>query len=190
MKVAVQKCEGCELHRYATQAVFGEGPKAAKVMFVGEQPGDQEDLQGRPFIGPAGQLWNRALEEAGLDRTEVYVTNSVKHFKFEERGKRRLHKKPRASEVAACRPWLEAEIDVVRPKLVVALGATAALSLAGKEIAITKERGKVLSLANDVKLFITVHPSFLLRVAESDRENQYRLFVNDLRAVAELKAQL
>ena len=187
---AVQKCEGCELYRPATQAVFGEGPARTSVMFVGEQPGDQEDLQGRPFVGPAGQLWNRALAEAGLDRDEVYVTNSVKHFKFEERGKRRIHKKPRASEVAACRPWLEAEIDLVRPKLIVALGATAALAVAGKEIAVTRERGKLLPLSNGRQLFVTVHPSFLLRVPEEDREEQYGLFLEDLRAIAVLKKHL
>ena len=187
---AVQKCEGCELYRPATQAVFGEGPARTSVMFVGEQPGDQEDLQGRPFVGPAGQLWNRALAEAGLDRDEVYVTNSVKHFKFEERGKRRIHKKPRASEVAACRPWLEAEIDLVRPKLIVALGATAALAVAGKEIAVTRERGKLLPLSNGRQLFVTVHPSFLLRVPEEDREEQYGLFLEDLKAIAVLKKHL
>lgn len=190
LREAVQQCRGCDLYRYATQAVFGEGPQKASIMFVGEQPGDQEDVEGRPFVGPAGQLWNRALDEAGLDRAEVYVTNGVKHFKFEERGKRRLHKKPRAAEVAACRPWLEAELDVVRPKLVVALGATAALAVAGKEIPVLKERGKVLPLPNDRKLFVTVHPSFLLRVPEEERETQFRLFVDDLKAVAQLKAKL
>ena len=190
LKDALQGCQGCDLYRHATQAVFGEGPPHARVMFVGEQPGDQEDLQGRPFVGPAGQLWNRALDDAGLDREDVYVTNSVKHFKFEERGKRRIHKKPRAAEVSACRPWLEAEIGTVRPSLVVALGATAALALAGKEIAITKERGKILPLANGLQLFITVHPSFLLRVPDEEKDAQYRLFVADLRAIAQLKATL
>jgi DNA polymerase len=187
---AVQRCEGCDLFRHATQAVFGEGPQQTSVMFVGEQPGDQEDLQGHPFVGPAGALWNRALAEAGLDRDEVYVTNAVKHFKFEERGKRRIHKKPRASEVAACRPWLEAEMMIVKPKLIVALGATAALAVAGKEIAITKERGRIFPLANGVRLFVTVHPSFLLRVPDEEKESQYRQFVDDLRTVAELKAQV
>lgn len=190
LQQAVQQCEGCDLFRHATQAVFGEGPKQAQVMFVGEQPGDQEDLHGRPFVGPAGQLWNRALQEAGLNRDEVYVTNGVKHFKFEERGKRRIHKKPRASEVAACRPWLEAEIMIVKPKLIVALGATAALAVAGKEMAITKERGRTFPLANGAQLFVTVHPSFLLRVPDEEKQNQYRQFVEDLRAVAKLMAQL
>ena len=181
---AVQVCRGCDLYRHATQAVFGEGPSKARVMFVGEQPGDQEDLQGKPFVGPAGQLWNKALAEAGIDRSDVYVTNAVKHFKFEERGKRRIHKKPRGVEVAACRPWLTAEIEQVNPRIIVALGATAALSVGGKEFAIQKERGKLMPFAGDRQFLITVHPSFLLRVQDVDRAAEFSRFVSDLRLVA------
>ena len=181
---AVRACKGCELYCNATQAVFGEGPARARVMFVGEQPGDQEDLQGKPFVGPAGQIWNRALGEAGIDRSTVYVTNAVKHFKFEERGKRRIHKKPRGVEVAACRPWLSAEIEQVNPRVIVALGATAALSVGGKEFAIQKERGKLMPIAGGRQLLITVHPSFLLRLPDSDRAAEFSRFVEDLKLVA------
>ena len=173
LAAAIPECKGCDLYRNATQAVFGEGPKNAKIVFVGEQPGDQEDLKGKPFVGPAGHLWNKALEAAGLIRSEVYVTNAVKHFKFEERGKRRLHKKPRASEVTACRPWLNAEIETVNPEIIVAMGATAAMSVAGREFAIQKERGKFIPLPGGRKLLITVHPSFLLRLRDDDREAEF-----------------
>src|SRR5438552_15976417 len=139
---AVQDCQGCDLYRDATQAVFGEGPARAPVMFVGEQPGDQEDRQGRPFVGGAGRMLDQALEEAGIDRKRVYVTNAVKHFKFEERGKRRIHKKPRASEVKACNPWLEAEMAVLKPHVIVCLGATATQAVLGNAYRLTKERGK------------------------------------------------
>lgn len=181
---AVRECKGCDLYRHATQAVFGEGPSKARIMFVGEQPGDQEDLQGRPFVGPAGLLWNRALDEARIDRSEVYVTNAVKHFKFEERGKRRIHLKPGSVEVTACRPWLNAEIDEVNPKIIVALGATAALSVGGRAYAIQKERGKLLSIAGNRQFLVTVHPSFILRVPEPDRHAEFARFVEDLRLVA------
>jgi DNA polymerase len=178
---AIRGCKGCELYRYATQPVFGEGSKKAHVMFVGEQPGDQEDLQGSPFVGPAGQILNKALAEAGIDRSKVYVTNAVKHFKLEERGKRRIHKKPRGVEVAACRPWLTAEIEEVKPEVIVALGATAALSVGGREFAIQKERGKLIPIAGGRQLLITVHPSFLLRLPEESRDDEFRRFVDDLR---------
>ena len=181
---AVRGCQGCDLYRHATQAVFGEGPADARVMFVGEQPGDQEDQQGKPFVGPAGQLWNKALLEAGIDRTRVYVTNAVKHFKFEERGVRRIHKKPRGLEVAACRPWLSAEIEQVDPRIIVALGATAALSVGGREFAIQKERGRLMPLAGGRQLLVTVHPSYLLRVPDTDRQAEFARFVSDLRLVA------
>jgi DNA polymerase len=181
---AIHQCHGCALYQHATQPVFGEGPEHARVMFVGEQPGDVEDLHGRPFIGPAGQLWDRALLEAGVDRSEVYVTNAVKHFKFEERGKRRIHQKPNGSEIAACRPWLTAEIEHVKPKMIVALGATAALSVGGREFAIQKERGNLMPLSGGRQFLITVHPSFLLRVPDEIREAEYRRFVDDLRLVA------
>jgi uracil-DNA glycosylase len=177
---AIHHCKGCDLYREATQAVFGEGKKKARVMLVGEQPGDQEDLQGKPFVGPAGKLLDRALIDAGIDRSTVYVTNAVKHFKFEERGKRRIHKKPKASEVAACRPWLTAEIEEVNPEVIVALGATAALSVGGREFAIQKERGHLLALAGR-QMLVTVHPSFLLRLPDADREVEFSRFVSDLR---------
>ncbi len=181
LKSAIGRCRGCDLYLHATQAVFGEGPRKSKIMFVGEQPGDQEDLAGKPFVGPAGQLWNRALEEAGIDRSQVYVTNAVKHFKFEERGKRRIHKKPRGAEVAACRPWLSAEIAAVEPEIIVALGATAALSVGGREYAVQKERGQFMPLPNGRKMLVTVHPSFLLRVPEEQQPAEFEAFVRDLK---------
>ena len=153
-------------------------------MLVGEQPGDQEDLQGAPFVGPAGQVLDEALREAGIVRSQVYVTNAVKHFKFEERGKRRIHKKPEGREVAACRPWLSAEIERVSPEVIVALGATAALSVGGREFAIQKERGKFIQLAGERRLLVTVHPSFLLRLPEAARPEEYAKFVRDLKMVA------
>lgn len=187
MQEAVQECKGCELYKFATQAVFGEGKQKSAILFVGEQPGDQEDLKGHPFVGPAGRLLDKALEEAGIDRSTVYVTNAVKHFKFEERGKRRLHKKPRASEVVACRPWLEAEIEAVKPRVIVALGATAALSLTGKEFRITADRGKVFQ-HNMAEFFVaTMHPSALLRVQDAaQKQVEYARFVDDLKAIKAL----
>jgi DNA polymerase len=163
--------------------VFGEGAKGAKLMLLGEQPGDQEDVAGKPFVGPAGKILDRALEEAGIDRREVYVTNTVKHFKWEARGKRRIHKKPNSREIAACRPWLEAELRVVRPGLLVCLGATAAQAVLGPAFRVTRERGKVLASELAPKVVATVHPSSLLRQPdEESREREYKLFVADLRA--------
>ena len=185
MAGAVQRCQGCELYRYATQAVFGEGPRQALVMFVGEQPGDSEDIHGRPFAGPAGRVFDEALAKAGIDRGEVYVTNAVKHFKFEERGKRRIHKTPRGVEVAACKPWLEAEIDAVQPRLIVALGATAAVSLMGRDFRITRDRGVFFPHARAEALLATVHPSYLLRLPDPQQKaEEYMKFVEDLKLVA------
>jgi uracil-DNA glycosylase family protein len=182
---AAKTCTACHLFRRATQTVFGEGRKGAKLMLVGEQPGDQEDLAGKPFVGPAGKILDRALEEAGIDRREVYVTNTVKHFKWEPRGKRRIHKKPNSREIAACRPWLEAELRVVRPGLLVCLGATAAQAVFGPAFRVTRERGKVMESELAPKVLATVHPSSLLRQPdEESREREYKLFVADLRAAA------
>jgi uracil-DNA glycosylase len=185
LKSAAKTCTACHLFRHATQTVFGEGAKGAKLMLVGEQPGDQEDLAGKPFVGPAGKILDRALEEAGIDRKEVYVTNTVKHFKWEPRGKRRIHKKPNSREIAACRPWLEAELRVVRPGLLVCLGATAAQAVLGPAFRVTRERGKILESELASKVVATVHPSSLLRQPdEESREREYKLFVADLRAAA------
>jgi DNA polymerase len=163
--------------------VFGEGRKGAKLMLLGEQPGDQEDVTGKPFVGPAGKILDRALEEAGIDRTEVYVTNTVKHFKWEPRGKRRIHKKPNSREIAACRPWLEAELRAVNPGLLVCLGATAAQAIMGPAFRVTRDRGKVLKSELAPRVLATVHPSSLLRQPdEESREREYKLFVADLRA--------
>ncbi|MGY3618296.1 UdgX family uracil-DNA binding protein [Bradyrhizobium sp. USDA 10063] len=180
-------CTRCPLFGPATQTVFGDGPPEAKVMFVGEQPGDQEDLVGRPFVGPAGQLFDRAAAEAGISRDTAYITNAVKHFKYEPRGKRRIHSKPNADEVTACRWWLERELAVVKPRLVVALGATAALALAGRAVSVTRQRG--MMAFGSYRGFVTVHPSFLLRLPREDVEVQYEAFVKDLRAVRALIAQ-
>jgi uracil-DNA glycosylase family protein len=182
---AVSRCQGCELYRHATQGVFGEGPSHARLMLVGEQPGNDEDLAGRPFVGPAGQLLDRALAEAGLDRGALYITNAVKHFKWTPRGKRRIHEKPTAREVEACRPWFQTELDLVKPELVVALGATAAQSLLGPAVRVTKERGRVLDSPLGAPVLLTVHPSSLLRITdESERHEAMRRFVADLRAAA------
>ena len=180
---ASKSCAACPLYKHATQTVFGEGPKGATFMLLGEQPGDQEDVAGKPFVGPAGKILDRALEEAGIERKEVYVTNTVKHFKWEPRGKRRIHKKPNSREIAACRPWLEAELRLVRPKLLVCLGATAAQSIFGPSFRVTRERGKVLESELAPKVLATVHPSSLLRQPdEESRQREYALFVADLRA--------
>ena len=180
-------CHRCHLHELASQTVFGEGPAHAKVMFVGEQPGDQEDIIGRPFVGPAGQIMDRAMEEAGIDRRTVYITNAVKHFKFVPRGKRRIHQTPESPEIQACRFWLDVEQVRLRPKLVVAMGGTAARALLGRAVTITRERGRKLELPDGQAAFVTVHPSFLLRVPDEDaKEREYRAFVADLRKVAEL----
>lgn len=179
-------CKRCPLWKPATRTVFGEGPAAAPLMFVGEQPGDQEDLAGRPFVGPAGQLFDRALGEAGVDRAKAYVTNAVKHFKFEPRGKRRIHAKPGAGEIEACRWWIEQEREIVRPALTVALGATAAHSLFGRTMTISRSRGSPLRLADGSECWVTVHPSFLLRIPEPDRKaEEYARFVEDLRRIGQ-----
>ena len=179
---AAHDCTACHLYKHATQTVFGEGPKKAPIILVGEQPGDYEDVAGKPFVGPAGKIMDRALEEAGIDRKAVYVTNAVKHFKWEPRGKRRIHKKPNAREVAACRPWLEAELRIVKPKLLVVLGSTAGQAIFGPSFRVTRERGKVLSSKFAPKVVATVHPSSLLRQPdEESRHREYKKFVADLR---------
>jgi uracil-DNA glycosylase family protein len=172
LKKAAAVCEGCPLYRDATQTIFGEGPPAARLVLVGETPGDQEDVQGKPFVGPAGRLLDEALVEAGLDRTEVYVTNAVKHFKWEPRGKRRLHKKPSAREMAACRPWLDAELTVLKPRVVVCLGATAAQALFGRSFRVTQQRGHVLNLEGGVKGLATYHPSAVLRAPDESARHR------------------
>jgi uracil-DNA glycosylase len=197
---ASQSCKGCDLYRDATQAVFGAGSTDARVLFVGEQPGDQEDRAGRPFVGPAGRLLDKALVAAGIDRERVYVTNAVKHFKFQERGKRRIHKTPSRTEVVACRPWLLSEIEAVEPDVVVLLGATAAKSLMGSSFRLTAHRGEVLRLPAadgkadgkvdldaDFRVVATVHPSAILRGPSEDREKAFDALVADLRVVAELE---
>ncbi len=182
---AVKGCEGCELFRDATQAVFGEGPARARILVVGEQPGDQEDLAGRPFVGPAGLLLDRALEEAGIDRVDLYVTNAVKHFRFDRQEKLRLHKKPKGSQISACRPWLEAEIRAVRPEAILCLGATAAQSVVGREVSISKERGQWMETHFAKRLLVTIHPSALLRMKDDMRGREYERFVADLRMLRE-----
>jgi uracil-DNA glycosylase len=178
-------CRRCPLYRLATQTVFGEGPARAPVMLVGEQPGDQEDLQGRPFVGPAGKILDRALADAGIDRSRVYVTNAVKHFKFEPRGKKRLHKKPNAGEIDACKWWLDHELELIKPALTVALGATAARALAGRPIAIGAARGRLMDLREGLPCLVTIHPSFLLRMPDPEvKAQEYRRFVQDLRLIA------
>ncbi len=180
-------CQACPLWKDATQTVFGEGPPEAEIMFVGEQPGDREDREGRPFVGPAGLLLDRALAEAGVDRWRVYVTNAVKHFKFEPRGKRRLHKRPNASEIKICRRWLFEEIQAIGPRLIVALGATAAQGLAGRTIPVHSNRGAVLDVANGLRVLVTIHPSALLRLQdEEEKRSAYANFVSDLRSIERL----
>ncbi len=187
LRHGVQACRRCPLYRDATHGVCGEGPKAAKLMIVGEQPGDQEDLVGRPFVGPAGQVLDQALAEAGINRAEVYVTNAVKHFKHEPRGKRRLHKTPATSEVSACRWWLDQERRIVRPKVTLALGGTAALSLLSRKAAVTQERGQALALSDGSTAMITVHPSYLLRIPDAEaRMRERAAFLRDLKAVRDL----
>jgi uracil-DNA glycosylase len=181
---AAKLCHGCDLWRNATQTVFGQGGKQADVMFVGEQPGDQEDKEGAPFVGPAGRMFDRALEEVGIDRSDVYVTNAVKHFKWQPRGKRRIHQKPNWAEMTACRPWLEAEIEAVHPRVVVPLGATAAQSLLGRDFRVTKQRGEVIDSEWAEYVVATIHPSAILRA--EDRDAEYAGFVADLAKVAAL----
>lgn len=178
-------CRACPLWKNATQTVFGEGPKAARVMLVGEQPGDKEDLAGHPFVGPAGQMLDRALEEASIDRRTVYVTNAVKHFKFFPRGKIRLHQKPTSPEIRACRPWYEQELAAVRPQLVVAMGATAAQCVFGKTTPINKNRGRLIHLDEGIDALVTVHPSYLLRLPDEEaKKREYERFVEDLKIAA------
>jgi DNA polymerase len=179
-----RKCTRCELYKFGTQTVFGEGPLDAAIMFVGEQPGDQEDLAGRPFVGPAGALFDAALEKAGIDRSTVYVTNAVKHFKFVQRGKRRIHNKPDVGEITACRWWIDHERELIRPPVTVALGATAARSLLEKSVTISRVRGEPLTLPDGSECWVTVHPSFLLRMPDPERKREERaLFVRDLKRI-------
>ena len=184
-------CRACPLWKDATQTVFGEGPQHAQLMLVGEQPGDKEDLAGQPFVGPAGQMLDRALEEAGIDRGKVYVTNAVKHFKFVPRGKIRLHQKPNTSEIKACRPWYERELAAIKPDLVVAMGATAAQSVFGKITPINKNRGRLIDLDDGTKALVTVHPSYLLRLPDADaKAREYQRFVDDLKIAAAVAGKL
>ncbi len=186
LRKAAATCRACDLWQSATQTVFGEGSEHARLMLVGEQPGDQEDLQGEPFVGPAGRLLDTALEEAGIDRRRVYLTNAVKHFRWTRRGKRRLHAKPNAAQVRACRPWLEAEIEAVRPRLIVLLGATAAQSVMGPAFRVSKSRGEVLASPLGVPILATVHPSSILRAADQQsREVAMSSFVADLKVAAQ-----
>jgi uracil-DNA glycosylase family protein len=182
LRDAAAGCKACPLWKTGTQTVFGAGAAKAEVMFVGEQPGDQEDKAGKPFVGPAGKLFDRALEEAGIDRSLTYVTNAVKHFKWQGRGKRRIHQKPNWSEIAACRPWLDAELAVVKPRVLVALGATAAQALLGRQFRVTKERGTPVQSELAPVTIATVHPSAILR--SDNREEEFAAFVDDLKTVA------
>jgi uracil-DNA glycosylase len=183
-----QNCRNCDLWRNATQTVFGEGSPHAPIMLVGEQPGDQEDLQGKPFVGPAGKLLQATLKEAGVDPKQVYLTNVVKHFKWEQRGKRRIHKKPSTSEIAACRPWLDAEIAALKPKVIVCLGATAAQALLGRSFRVTEHRGELLESSLAPYVTATVHPSSILRAPdEKSRHEQERQFLKDLKKLAAIK---
>jgi uracil-DNA glycosylase family protein len=185
VRAAAKDCQACDLYRHATQTVFGEGAPKASLMLIGEQPGDAEDIAGHPFVGPAGKLLDRALEEAGIDRSGVYVTNVVKHFKWEPRGKRRIHKKPRAGEIAACRPWLETEIDLVKPRVIVCLGATAAQALFGAQFKVTAQRGRPVPSPFAPFAMATVHPSSLLRAPDDEtRRRETRRFIGDLRKAA------
>lgn len=184
LRDAAQECQGCDLYRHATQAVLGEGPPSARIIMVGEQPGDKEDLAGLPFVGPAGALLDRALRDAGIDRCHVYLTNAVKHFKFEERGKRRIHKKPSTVEIVACKPWLDAEVAIIRPELIVCLGATAARAVLGPQHRLLEERGRFFSHLSGATVTATVHPSAVLRSPDPEqRHASYSAFVADLVAV-------
>ena len=184
-------CRACHLWKDATQTVFGEGPQQARIMLVGEQPGDKEDLAGKPFVGPAGQMLDHALQDAGIDRGKVYVTNAVRHFKFVARGKIRLHQKPNTSEIRACRPWYERELKSIKPDLVVAMGATAAQSVFGKITPINKNRGRLIDLDDSTRALVTVHPSYLLRLPDAEAKAlEYQRFVDDLKIAAELLRKL
>lgn len=185
VRAAAKDCQACELWKRGTQTVFGEGAREAELMFVGEQPGDAEDLAGHPFVGPAGKLLDRALEEAGIDRAAVYVTNVVKHFKWEPRGKRRIHKKPNAGEIAACRPWLDTEIELVKPRAIVCLGATAAQALLGRQFKVSAHRGEFVPSTLAPVVLATVHPSSILRAPDDEaRRRERKRFTDDLRKVA------
>ena len=185
LREAAASCQACDLWVEATQTVFGEGSEHSRMMLVGEQPGDQEDLQGKPFVGPAGRLLERALDEAGIDRRRVYITNAVKHFRFTRRGKRRLHEKPNAGQIRACRPWLDGEIEVVRPRIIVLLGATAAQAVMGPAFRVSKQRGEVLNSPVGLPVVATVHPSSILRAADDEsREAAMSSFIGDLRVAA------
>jgi uracil-DNA glycosylase family protein len=180
-----KNCEACDLYKHATQTVFGEGARKPRIFFIGEQPGDQEDQQGRPFVGPAGKLLDTALEQAGIDRTKTYVTNAVKHFKWEPRGKRRIHKKPNATEIAACRPWLDTELALLKPEVVVCLGATAAQALLGRTFRVTQSRGQLLESEFAPHIMATVHPSSILRAPDDEsRHREMANFVADLKKLA------
>ena len=184
LREAAAGCRACPLWRSATRTVFGEGAKRSEVMLVGEQPGDREDREGRPFVGPAGRLLDAALEEAGIDRQSAYLTNVVKHFKWQARGKRRIHAKPAWSEIAACRPWLDAELAVVKPEVLVCLGATAAQALLGRSFRVTKQRGEPIESDLAPHVVATIHPSAILRTDDENRESERAAFVDDLRIVA------
>ena len=186
LREAAAKCQACPLWRTATQTVFGEGAARSELMLVGEQPGDREDREGHPFVGPAGRLLDECLEEAGIDRTRAYVTNVVKHFKWQARGKRRIHAKPAWSEIAACRPWLDAELTVVKPDVLVCLGATAAQALLGKSFRVTRERGRPVESDLAPSVLATIHPSAILRADAETRERERTAFVDDLKVAASL----
>ena len=187
LKNAAADCRACELWKKGTQTVFGEGSRRVNIMFVGEQPGNEEDLTGKPFVGPAGRLFDNALEEAGIERKQTYVTNVVKHFKWEPRGKRRIHKKPNAVEIAACRPWLESEIALVKPDVIVVLGATAAQSLLGAQFRVTKQRGQFIPSTLAPYVMATVHPSSILRAPDDEtRALETRRFIDDLKKLAKV----
>jgi DNA polymerase len=187
LKNASARCQGCALYRHATQTVFGQGSRESRLVLVGEQPGDQEDRQGLPFVGPAGEVLDRALAEAGIDRTTVYVTNAVKHFKFTERGKRRIHEKPSSAEVAACRPWLEAELRAIEPDVILCLGATAASSLIGPKFRLLAQHGQLFDSPFARKITATIHPSAVLRGPDEDAKAKlYAMLVGDLRAAAKI----
>jgi len=188
LREAAADCQACDLWKRGTQTVFGAGPRKSTILFVGEQPGNEEDLTGEPFVGPAGRLLDEALVEAGIDRKRVYVTNVVKHFKWEPRGKRRIHKKPNSQEIKACRPWLEAEIAVIKPQIIVALGATAAQALLGAQFRVTKERGKFIESTLAPYIMATVHPSSILRAPDDEtRRSERRKFMDDLKRLSEVE---
>jgi uracil-DNA glycosylase len=190
LREAAHECRACPLWQSGTQTVFGEGRKRARMLLVGEQPGDREDLEGRPFVGPSGRLLDEALLEAGVDRADVYLTNAVKHFKWRPQGKRRIHQKPNSSEISACRPWVEAELAVVKPQVLVCLGATAAQALLGRDVRVTRDRGRLLESDLAAVAIATVHPSAILRVrGGKEREREQTLFVADLRLAAEAAAE-